>query len=56
MRIFTFKIFDEADQDLIEWLDSLPKRERSAAIRRALRFFKREEQNEILTEVNRLIK
>ncbi len=46
MKIYTFKIFDEADQDLVEWLDSLPKRERSAAIRRALRLFKREERGE----------
>jgi hypothetical protein len=46
VRIFTFKIFDEADHDLIKWLDSLPKRERSAAIRRALRLFKRGKRKE----------
>ena len=43
MRAFTFKIFDESDQDMIEWLDSFPKRERSAMIRRALRMFLRRE-------------
>ena len=45
MNVYTFKIFDEADQDLIKWLDSLPKRERSAAIRRALRMLLRREYN-----------
>jgi hypothetical protein len=41
MRIFSFRIFEESDPDVIAWLDSLPKMERSAMIRRALRTFKR---------------
>lgn len=45
MRIFCFKVYDESDRDLAEWLDSFPKRERSAAIRRALRMLLRREYN-----------
>jgi metal-responsive CopG/Arc/MetJ family transcriptional regulator len=39
MRHFSFRIFEESDPDVIAWLDSLPKMERSAMIRRALRAY-----------------
>ncbi len=43
MRHYNFKLFEESDPDLIRWLDSLPPKERSAELRKALRAFKRGE-------------
>lgn len=39
MRQFSFKIFEDEDPDLITWLDSLGRREKSIEIRRALRAY-----------------
>ena len=36
-KTVTFKLDTEADRDLVRWLDGLPKRKRSEAIRGALR-------------------
>jgi hypothetical protein len=39
MRTITFKLFEEVDPNLIAWLNSIPKHERSATIRQALRVY-----------------
>jgi hypothetical protein len=39
MRQFNFKVFEESDPDIIVWLNSIPYKERSTEIRRALRDF-----------------
>lgn len=41
MRQYNFKVFEDEDPDLIEWLDSLGRREKSSEIRRALRAYRR---------------
>jgi hypothetical protein len=40
MRHYNFKMFSETDGDLIQWLDSLERRQRSNVIRQALREYK----------------
>ena len=51
----SFSIDDQADRDIVRWIQTLPKRERSASIRAAIRGYTNGRQDVTLGDVYQAI-